>query len=160
MWYTYSDSGYQARVVNRIRLREMARRKSGFFNALGLAPREYVYNEKVVEQGIDTMARTRVPRSKTRKLVLPVWCFERSRRRASKGARWMPWHQEPKKDVVGCEKPRGAASRLRAVDVRMGQPARGHTRAPPAECIGGVEVSRRIETSQYPEERKATRLRK
>jgi hypothetical protein len=29
----------------------------------------------------------------------------------SKGARWMPWHQEPMKDVGGCEKPRGAANR-------------------------------------------------
>ena len=24
-----------------------------------------------------------------------------------KGARWMPWHQEPKKDVGICDKPRG-----------------------------------------------------
>ena len=30
---------------------------------------------------------------------------------ASKGARWMPWHMEPMKDVASCEKPRGAASR-------------------------------------------------
>jgi hypothetical protein len=28
-----------------------------------------------------------------------------------KGARWMPWHQEPMKDVGGCVKPRGAANR-------------------------------------------------
>lgn len=28
-----------------------------------------------------------------------------------KGARWMPWHQEPMKDVGGCDKPRGAANR-------------------------------------------------
>ena len=27
-----------------------------------------------------------------------------------KGKRWMPWHREATKDVVGCEKPRGAAS--------------------------------------------------
>lgn len=25
-----------------------------------------------------------------------------------KGARWMPWHQEPMKDVGICDKPRGA----------------------------------------------------
>jgi len=24
-----------------------------------------------------------------------------------KGTRWMPWHQEPKKDVGICDKPRG-----------------------------------------------------
>ena len=27
-------------------------------------------------------------------------------RQDSKGTRWMPWHQEPKKDVDGCDKPR------------------------------------------------------
>jgi hypothetical protein len=30
-------------------------------------------------------------------------------RQDSKGKRWMPWHQEPKKDVDGCDKPRGGA---------------------------------------------------
>ena len=30
----------------------------------------------------------------------------------TKGTGWMPWHWTPKKDVVSCEKPRGAASRL------------------------------------------------
>jgi hypothetical protein len=39
-----------------------------------------------------------------------------------KGIWWMPWHQEAKKDAAGCEKPRGAASERRTVDVRMGQP--------------------------------------
>ena len=29
----------------------------------------------------------------------------------TKCARWMPWHQEPMKDVGGCEKPRGAVNR-------------------------------------------------
>jgi len=29
----------------------------------------------------------------------------------SKGRRWMPWHTEAKKDVLGCEKLRGAAKR-------------------------------------------------
>lgn len=28
---------------------------------------------------------------------------------ASKSQRWMPWRQMPKKDVDGCDKPRGAA---------------------------------------------------
>ena len=45
--------------------------------------------------------------------------------------RWMPRHQEPKKDVVSCEKPRGAASERRSVDVRMGKPGRGHALSPP-----------------------------
>ena len=42
---------------------------------------------------------------------------------ANKGARGMPWHQEPKKDVISCEKPRGAANELRSGDIRMGKPA-------------------------------------
>lgn len=28
-----------------------------------------------------------------------------------KGARWMPWHQEPKKDVGICDKPGGVDNR-------------------------------------------------
>ncbi len=31
---------------------------------------------------------------------------------ATKGIRWMPWHEKAMKDVVSCDKPRGAASRL------------------------------------------------
>ena len=30
---------------------------------------------------------------------------------ATKSARGMPWHWEPKKDATNCEKPRGAVSR-------------------------------------------------
>jgi hypothetical protein len=30
---------------------------------------------------------------------------------ATKGKWWMPWRQEAMKDVVSCEKPRGAAKR-------------------------------------------------
>jgi len=31
---------------------------------------------------------------------------------ATKGVRWMPWQREAMKDVVSCDKPRGAANRL------------------------------------------------
>ncbi len=31
---------------------------------------------------------------------------------AKKSARGMPWHQEPMKDVISCDKLRGAANRL------------------------------------------------
>ena len=34
----------------------------------------------------------------------------------------MPRYLEPKKDVVSCEKPRGAASGRGSVDIRMGEP--------------------------------------
>ena len=84
-----------------------------------------------------------------------VVSIERSGFRASKGARWMPWHREPMKDVDGCDKPRGVANELRSADVRMGQPLQGDTWRPTAECIGSVEVSRGTETSQYPEEKKS-----
>ncbi len=47
----------------------------------------------------------------------------------------MPRHQEPKKDVVSCEKPWGAASRQRAMDVRMGKPGGGHAPSPYDEYI-------------------------
>ena len=43
---------------------------------------------------------------------------------AIKSARGMPWHQEPKKDATSCDKPRGAAHKLRSVDFRMGKPGR------------------------------------
>lgn len=28
--------------------------------------------------------------------------------KATKSIRWMPWHQKPKKDVLSCDKLRGA----------------------------------------------------
>ncbi len=31
---------------------------------------------------------------------------------ATKGMRWMPWHEEQMKDVANCDKPRGAVSKL------------------------------------------------
>ena len=47
---------------------------------------------------------------------------------ANKSARGMPWHQEPMKDVISCDKLRGAANELRSGDFRMGKPtARYHT---------------------------------
>ena len=41
--------------------------------------------------------------------------------KARKSAGRMPWHWEPKKDAINCEKPRGAVSTLRSVDIRMEQ---------------------------------------
>ena len=41
---------------------------------------------------------------------------------ANKSARGMPWHQEPMKDVISCDKLRGAANELRSGDLRMGKP--------------------------------------
>src|SRR5919197_5011961 len=64
---------------------------------------------------------------------------------ATKGTRRMPWRQEPMKDVSGCEKLRGAASRHRSGDVRMGKPGWRSPAHPWLNQIGQVEVSRRTE---------------
>ena len=52
---------------------------------------------------------------------------------ATKGIRWMPWHQEAMKDVVSCDKPRGAANERRSADFRMGKPLRMESVEPRAE---------------------------
>ena len=41
---------------------------------------------------------------------------------AKKSARGMPWHQEPMKDVISCDKLRGAANEHWSGDFRMGKP--------------------------------------
>ena len=66
----------------------------------------------------------------------------------------MPRRQEPKKDAVSSEMPRGAVSRHRSVDIRMGQPIWSHIQISCAEHIGTAKASRGTETSKYPEERK------
>ena len=45
---------------------------------------------------------------------------------ATKGVRWIPWRQKPKKDAEDCDKPRGAVNERRAVGVRMGEPHQGN----------------------------------
>ena len=70
----------------------------------------------------------------------------------------MPWRKEPKKDVAGCEKPRGAASGHRSGDIRMGEPGTGRTVSSTAEHIGRERVSGGTETSKYPEEKKSNEI--
>ena len=50
--------------------------------------------------------------------------IKRRKNQATKSTGWMPWHHTPKKDVASCDKLRGAASRHRSVDIRMGKPGR------------------------------------
>ena len=71
---------------------------------------------------------------------------------AIKCTRWMPRHRPAKKDVASCEKPRGAASKLRSGDVRLGKPGRGHALSPEREPTRGTE------TSKYPQEEKSTEI--
>ena len=73
-----------------------------------------------------------------------------------KSQRWMPWRQMPMKDVGGCEKPRGAADQALIRGYPNGETHRSTTAVLPPESIGRVEGTRGTETSQYPEERKAT----
>jgi hypothetical protein len=70
----------------------------------------------------------------------------------------MPWRREAMKDVASCDKPRGAASRHRSEDVRMGEPGRGNARSSPTESIGRVTRTEGTETSQYLEEEKASAM--
>ena len=56
---------------------------------------------------------------------LPVLCV------VFMGVRWMPWHQGPMKDVVDCDKPRGAVLRALIRGFPNGgtrRPSRGVTR--------------------------------
>src|SRR5690348_7885399 len=66
----------------------------------------------------------------------------------------MPRRQEPKKDGANTEMPRGAVSRRRSGDVRMGEPTYRHGYVLYTESIGVQRQTRGTETSQYPEEKK------
>ena len=46
---------------------------------------------------------------------------------AKKSVRWMPWHQEPMKDVTNCDKPRVAVNKRWSGDFRMGEPLQWRT---------------------------------
>ena len=72
----------------------------------------------------------------------------------SKGLRWMPWGQGPKKGVARLRK--ASISRLAGLveDSRMGKPVPGHTGT--SQFIG--KVSGRTETSKYLEENKSTEI--
>ena len=52
----------------------------------------------------------------------------------------MPRRQEPKKDVANDDTPRGAVSRLRSGDFRMGEPAWFNRQVPCSESIAAEEA--------------------
>ena len=66
----------------------------------------------------------------------------------------MPRHHTPKKDVASCEKLRGAASKRRSVDIRMGEPGWSNVQSPATESIGCEEGTPGTETSKYRKEEK------
>jgi hypothetical protein len=51
----------------------------------------------------------------------------------------MPRYQEAKKDAANGETPRGAVSKPRSVDIRMGKPGTGKPVSPLPEYIGQEE---------------------
>ena len=67
----------------------------------------------------------------------------------------MPWRQEPMKDVVGCDKPRGAVSKRSIRGFPNGETHLGNTQVPLAEYIGQSEGTGGTETSKYPEEKRS-----
>ena len=66
----------------------------------------------------------------------------------------MPRLVEAMKDVLGCDKPRGAAKKLWSGDFRMGQPGMVRIMSP----FGGRTQG--SETSQYLKEKKSTEIPK
>ena len=64
----------------------------------------------------------------------------------------MPWLVEAMKDVLGCEKPRGAAKKLWSGDFRMGQPSMERFMLPSGGRTQGSE------TSQYLKEEKSNEI--
>ena len=79
------------------------------------------------------------------------------RGQATKSERWMPWRREAMKDVASCDKPRGAASRHRSEDVRMGEPGWGNAQSSLTEFIGQGTRTGGTETSQYLEGKEINR---
>ena len=58
---------------------------------------------------------------------------------ATKGTRWMPWHEKAMKDVISCDKPRVGANNLRSGDFLMGQPGTGNAVSSPGEYIARLK---------------------
>ena len=67
----------------------------------------------------------------------------------------MPWHQEPMKDVISCEKLRGGANIHRAVDIRMRELILGKKLVYPyMSKVVYRKGTWGTETSKYPQEKK------
>ena len=69
----------------------------------------------------------------------------------------MPWRREAMKGVASCDKPRGAASRQRSGDARMGEPGWGNAQSSVTEFIGHGTRTEGTETSQYLEGKEINR---
>ena len=83
---------------------------------------DFLTNQKPSEAGFDLRGEADKQGSESGFLIYGIClaCFDEGQ--ANKSARGMPWHQEPMKDVISCDKLRGAANELRSGDFRMGKP--------------------------------------
>ncbi len=70
----------------------------------------------------------------------------------------MPWHKEAKKDVTTDDMLRLGGSSRRPADFRMGKPIQSNVWISISESIGYEKLTRRTETSKYPEEKKITMI--
>ena len=66
----------------------------------------------------------------------------------------MPWHLEPMKDAISCDKLRGAANKRRSGDFRMGKPTCSDVQVSISESIAYEKGTGGTEPSKYPEEEK------
>jgi hypothetical protein len=78
---------------------------------------------------------------------------------ATKGAWWMPRHQEAMKDAVNCEIPRGAVIKRRSVGIRMGKPGGRNGPSPTTEFIGGRSQPGEVKHLSTRRKRNQPRLR-
>ncbi len=76
---------------------------------------------------------------------------------AIKGVRWMPWHQEAMKDVVTCDKPRLAGSKLTRGSPNRETPP-GKPRRSLAEYIGQGSQPGELKHLSTPRKRKQTAI--
>ena len=80
---------------------------------------QHLYFEKQILQRIDLNFK-HLNLQFNRKLILILLYLTRTRQnnnllllgQATKSVEWMPWHREPMKDVISCEKLRGVANKL------------------------------------------------
>ena len=77
---------------------------------------------------------------------------------ATKGAWWMPWQSEAMKDVVNCDKPRGAVKQAVIRGFPNGETWQGNTLSSVGEYIAAGGHTQGSETSQYLQEKKATAI--
>ena len=70
----------------------------------------------------------------------------------------MPWHQEPKKDVTNCDKPRGAVNKRYIRGFPNGETPMVKNHRWYTESNRYIKGTRGTETSKYPEEEKSTEI--